>query len=107
MTSIEEKVNSILSAKDLGNITTELCDFSLKEQNATAEAQGVQPSSTSDFMPKVGQTINYIVACVMFNEHDELLMIEEAKPSCAGEQRLVMCVCPMLIADVTVLNMSL
>lgn len=75
----------ILNAKELGDITTELCDFSLKEQNATAEAQGVQPSSSSDFEPKVGQTINYIVACVMFNEHDELLMIEEAKPNCAGK----------------------
>ncbi|KAL7730038.1 hypothetical protein ACLKA6_009326 [Drosophila palustris] len=85
MSTIEEKVRCILNAKDLGDITTELCDFSLKEQNATAEAQGVQPSSSSDFEPKVGQTINYIVACVMFNEHDELLMIEEAKPSCAGK----------------------
>ncbi|KAH8419193.1 hypothetical protein KR222_010065 [Zaprionus bogoriensis] len=85
MTAIEEKVRRLLSGKDLGDITTELCDFSLREQNATAEAQGVQPSSTSDFVPKVGQTINYIVACVMFNEHDELLMIEEAKPSCAGK----------------------
>ncbi|KAH8358466.1 hypothetical protein KR093_000428 [Drosophila rubida] len=85
MTSIEEKVRCILNGKDLGDITSEFCDFSLKEQNATAEAQGVQPSSTSDFVPKVGKTINYIVACVMFNEHDELLMIEEAKPSCAGK----------------------
>ncbi|KAH8394606.1 hypothetical protein KR215_011987 [Drosophila sulfurigaster] len=85
MTSIEEKVRCILNAKDLGDITTEFCDFSLKEQNATAEAQGVQPSSSADFVPKVGKTINYIVACVMFNEHDELLMIEEAKPSCAGK----------------------
>ncbi|XP_030568122.1 8-oxo-dGDP phosphatase NUDT18 [Drosophila novamexicana] len=85
MSSIEEKVRSILNAKDLGDITAELCDFSLKEQFATAEAQGVQPSATADFVPQVGQTINYIVACVLFNEHDELLMIEEAKPSCAGK----------------------
>ncbi|EDV91217.1 8-oxo-dGDP phosphatase NUDT18 [Drosophila grimshawi] len=85
MSSIEEKVRCILNGSDLGDITQELCDFSLKEQNATAEAQGVQPSTASDFVPKVGQTINYIVACVLFNEHDELLMIEEAKPSCAGK----------------------
>ncbi|ALC45811.1 CG10898 [Drosophila busckii] len=85
MTSIEEKVRCILDAKGLGDITTELCDFSLKEQNATAEAQGVQPSSASDFVPKVGKSVTYIVACVMFNENDELLMIEEAKASCAGK----------------------
>ncbi|XP_022215935.1 8-oxo-dGDP phosphatase NUDT18 [Drosophila obscura] len=85
MPAIEEKVRRLLEAKDLGDITTELCDFSLKEQNATAEAQGVQPSSASDFMPILGQTVTYIVACVLINEHDELLMIEEAKQSCAGK----------------------
>jgi len=86
MATIVEKVRRVLDAKDLGDITTELCDFSLKEQNATAEAQGVQPSSASDFVPILGQTVTYIVACVLINEHDELLMIEEAKQSCAGEE---------------------
>lgn len=85
MTSIVEKVRRVLDGKDLGEITSELCDFSLKEQNATAEAQGVQPSSASDFVPILGKTVTYIVACVLINEHDELLMIEEAKQSCAGE----------------------
>ncbi|EDW38018.1 GL12379 [Drosophila persimilis] len=85
MPALGEKVRRLLEAKDLGDITTELCDFSLKEQNATAEAQGVQPSSASDFMPILGQTVTYIVACVLINEHDELLMIEEAKQSCAGK----------------------
>ncbi|KAH8313574.1 hypothetical protein KR067_008302 [Drosophila pandora] len=85
MTSIVEKVRRVLDGKDLGEITSELCDFSLKEQNATAEAQGVQPSSASDFVPILGKTVTYIVACVLFNEHDELLMIEEAKQSCAGK----------------------
>ncbi|KAH8375910.1 8-oxo-dGDP phosphatase NUDT18 [Drosophila serrata] len=85
MASIVEKVRRVLDAKDLGDITSELCDFSLKEQNATAEAQGVQPSSTSDFVPVLGQTVTYIVASVLINEHDELLMIEEAKQSCAGK----------------------
>ncbi|BFF88989.1 8-oxo-dGDP phosphatase NUDT18 [Drosophila madeirensis] len=85
MPAIGEKVRRLLEAKDLGDITTELCDFSLKEQNATAEAQGVQPSSASDFVPILGQTVTYVVACVLINEHDELLMIEEAKQSCAGK----------------------
>lgn len=43
MASIVEKVRRILDSKDLGDITTELCDFSLKEQNATAEAQEYSP----------------------------------------------------------------
>ncbi|KAH8279014.1 hypothetical protein KR018_012381 [Drosophila ironensis] len=85
MTTIVEKVRRLLDGKDLGEVTQELCDFSLKEQNATAEAQGVQPSSASDFVPVLGQTVTYIVACVLFNEHNELLMIEEAKQSCAGK----------------------
>ncbi|XP_030374294.1 8-oxo-dGDP phosphatase NUDT18 [Scaptodrosophila lebanonensis] len=85
MSSIEEKVRRILNSQDLGDITTELCDFTLKEQNATAEAQGVQPSATSDFLPILGQSVTYIVACVLINQEHEVLMIEEAKQSCAGK----------------------
>ncbi|EDW80927.1 uncharacterized protein Dwil_GK11300 [Drosophila willistoni] len=85
MSTIEEKLRGILEGRDLGDITTELCDFSLTEQNATAEAQGVQPSSSPDFLPILGQTVTYIVACVLINDHDEVLMIEEAKQSCTGK----------------------
>lgn len=82
--SIEQKLLGILAAQDLGDITQELCDFSLEEQNATAEAQGIQPSASADYIPLLGKSVTYIVACVLFNERDEVLMMQEAKQSCAG-----------------------
>lgn len=82
--SIEEKIQNLISGHDLGDITQELCDFSLEEQNATAEAQGIQPMAASDFVPVLGKSVTYIVACVLINEHDEILMMQEAKQSCAG-----------------------
>lgn len=72
-------------AQTLGDITPELCDFSLEEQNATAEARGIQPTTDADFIPVLGKTVTYIVACVLFNRNNEVLAIQEAKPSCAGK----------------------
>ncbi|XP_017490315.1 PREDICTED: 8-oxo-dGDP phosphatase NUDT18-like [Rhagoletis zephyria] len=83
--AIEQKLLGILAAQDLGDITQELCDFSLEEQNATAEAQGIQPSAAADYIPVLGKSVTYIVACVLFNERDEVLMMQEAKQSCAGK----------------------
>ncbi|XP_018799054.1 PREDICTED: 8-oxo-dGDP phosphatase NUDT18 [Bactrocera latifrons] len=83
--SIEQKLLGILAAQDLGDITQELCDFSLEEQNATAEAQGIQPSASADYIPVLGKSVTYIVASVLFNERDEVLMMQEAKQSCAGK----------------------
>lgn len=84
--SIEQKLLSLIAGQDLGDITQELCDFSLEEQNATAEAQGIQPTASSDFIPVIGKTVTYIVACVLFNENNEVLAMQEAKQSCAGMQ---------------------
>lgn len=82
--SIEQKLLSVIAGHDLGDITQELCDFSLEEQNATAEAQGIQPTAASDFIPVLGKTVTYIVACVLINDNDEVLAMQEAKKSCAG-----------------------
>ncbi|XP_037952329.1 8-oxo-dGDP phosphatase NUDT18 [Teleopsis dalmanni] len=82
---VEQKLLNIIAGNDLGDITQELCDFSLQEQNATAEAQGLQPTASSDFVPVLGKTVTYIVACVLINENDEVLMMQEAKESCAGK----------------------
>ncbi|KAL9887360.1 8-oxo-dGDP phosphatase NUDT18 isoform 1-T1 [Glossina fuscipes fuscipes] len=83
--TIEQKLLSVIAGQDLGDITQELCDFSLEEQNATAEAQGIQPTAASDFIPVLGKTVTYIVACVLINDNDEVLAMQEAKKSCAGK----------------------
>jgi len=36
------------------------------------------------FVPRVKQTVTYIVCTVLVNERGEVLMIQEAKPSCRG-----------------------
>lgn len=82
---IEESLQLLLNGSQIDEDVDALCDFTLEEQNAVFEAQGIQPSSSSDFVPVLGKTVTYIVACVLFNEHNEVLMIQEAKKSCAGK----------------------
>merc|ERR1712209_71450 len=63
----------------------EFCDYSLADQNETSVAKGVQPGTPSDFVPVVKKSVCYIVAAVIFNENSEVLMMQEAKSSCAGQ----------------------
>lgn len=83
--SIEQNVQLVLDGMHIDEDVDTLCDFTLEEQNAAFEAQGVQPLSSSDFVPVLGKTVTYIVACVLINEKNEVLMIQEAKKSCAGK----------------------
>nr|CAD7200877.1 unnamed protein product [Timema douglasi] len=48
-------------------------------------AKGVTPSASPDFVPVVKSTVTYIVVGILFNEADEVLMMQEAKSSCAGK----------------------
>lgn len=82
---IEDSLQLLLNGAQIDEDVDTLCDFTLEEQNAVFEAQGIQPSSSSDFAPILGKTVTYIVACVLVNEDDEVLMIQEAKKSCAGK----------------------
>lgn len=83
--SIEQNLQLVLNGSQIDEDVETLCDFTLEEQNAAFEAQGVQPLSSADFVPVLGKTVTYIVACVLFNEKNEVLMIQEAKKSCAGK----------------------
>lgn len=83
--SIEQSLAGLLDGAPIDEDLDTLCDFTLKEQNAVFEAQGVQPLTGADFVPVLGKTVTYIVACVLFNERNEVLMIQEAKKSCAGK----------------------
>lgn len=81
---MEQNLQLLLNGGHVDEDIDNLCDFTLDEQNATFEAQGVQPIAT-DFVPVLGKSVTYIVACVLINEHNEVLMIQEAKQSCAGK----------------------
>lgn len=83
--NIEDKLNRVFHIQDLGDISSEVCDFSLEEQNAATEAQGIQPSTSSDYVPVIGKSVTYVVVCVLINDNNEVLMMQESKPSCAGK----------------------
>lgn len=40
---------------------------------------------SSSYVPLCQKTVTYVVAAVLVNEDDEVLMIQEAKPSCVGK----------------------
>uniref|UniRef100_A0A1B6CVH3 Nudix hydrolase domain-containing protein n=1 Tax=Clastoptera arizonana TaxID=38151 RepID=A0A1B6CVH3_9HEMI len=63
----------------------ELCDFTLADQNEATVAKGVTPSTPSDYVPIAKNTVTYIVMAVLFNDDNEVLMMQEAKSSCAGQ----------------------
>lgn len=83
--TVEENLQLLLNGSSINEDVDTLCDFTLEEQNAVFEAQGIQPLTSSDFTPVLGTTVTYIVACVLINEQNEVLMIQEAKKSCAGK----------------------
>ncbi|XP_058118010.1 8-oxo-dGDP phosphatase NUDT18 [Anopheles ziemanni] len=82
---METNLVRVLEGQYLDELTSELCDFTLEEQNAATEAQGVKPLAASDYVPIVGKTVTYVVACVIVNDANEVLMMQEAKESCAGK----------------------
>ncbi|XP_054271900.1 8-oxo-dGDP phosphatase NUDT18-like [Macrosteles quadrilineatus] len=84
MDSIENNLCLLLDGLALQD-SEELCDFSLADQNEAIAAKGVTPSTPSDFVPVVKNTVTYIVMAVLFNDDGEILMMQEAKSSCAGQ----------------------
>lgn len=71
---------------NLGDTGSELmCDFTLEEQNAAVEAQGITPSTNPNFIPVLGKSVNYIVAFVLINDDNEVLLMQEARESCKGK----------------------
>lgn len=48
-------------------------------------AKGVTPITPSDFVPVVKDTVTYIALAVLFNNEGDVLLMQEAKRSCAGQ----------------------
>ncbi|KAJ8961486.1 hypothetical protein NQ318_014734 [Aromia moschata] len=83
--SVEQNIQKVLMGLPLDGDEANICDYSLDEINHTLESEGTQPSVDSEFKLIVGETVTYIVACVVINEYGEVLMMQEAKKSCAGK----------------------
>lgn len=83
--SVEVSLEKLLKGVPLDGEEAEICDFTLEEQNAALESQGVTTNVDPTFKPICSETVTYVVAAVIFNENDEVLMMQEAKKSCAGK----------------------
>lgn len=83
--NVENNIIKVLKGLPLDSEESEICDFTLEEQNSALESQGVAPTIDPNFTPILGETVTYIVACVLINDQNEVLMMQEAKQSCAGK----------------------
>lgn len=83
--SVENDLSKLLKGLPLEHEDAEICDFTLEEHKAALESQGVAPNVDPNFKPILGESVTYIVAAVIINEDDEVLMMQEAKHTCAGK----------------------
>lgn len=83
--TVEISLGKLLKGLPLEGDEGEICDFTLEEQNAALEAQGVTPTVDLSYKPVCSETVTYVVAAVILNEKNEVLMMQEAKQSCAGK----------------------
>lgn len=81
---MEERVPHLIRKLALPSCTTDLCDFNVEEQNALSEAKGITVT-TKAATPIVSKTVNYIVAFLLINDADEVLMMQESRESCRGK----------------------
>ncbi|GLH03736.1 8-oxo-dGDP phosphatase NUDT18 [Gryllus bimaculatus] len=84
MDKVEENLKKLLLGQSLDS-DQEFCDFTLEEQNEAAVAKGIAPSAASDYVPICKSSVTYIVAGIFVNPENEVLMMQEAKKSCAGQ----------------------
>lgn len=84
METVQEQLRLLLDGRPFEELH-EFCDFSLSDQYDAAAAKGVQPNTPMDFTPVVKKSVVYIVGAIIFNERGEVLMMQEAKSSCAGQ----------------------
>lgn len=82
---MEINLSRLLDGTGLEGDENDFCDFTIADQNSVAESQGITPTTPSNFKPVLGSNVTYVVACVIINEHGEVLMMQEAKESCAGK----------------------
>lgn len=82
---IDSNIRNLLEGLGLEGEENDFCDFTIADQNSVAESQGITPTTPSNFKPVLGGNVTYVVACVILNERNELLMMQEAKESCAGK----------------------
>ncbi|KAG0711971.1 8-oxo-dGDP phosphatase NUDT18 [Chionoecetes opilio] len=84
MDSIEENIRLLLQGKEIEE-SQDFCDFTLQDQNEVTAAKGVAVSTPGEFSPELRENVCFIVAAVLLNSEGHVLMMQEAKSSCAGK----------------------
>lgn len=82
---VDLNIALLLQGHGLEGEENDFCDFTIADQNSVAESQGITPTTPSNFKPILGSNVTYVVACVILNDRNEVLMMQEAKESCAGK----------------------
>lgn len=84
MDSIEGNIRLLLQGKEVEE-SQDFCDFTLQDQNEVTAAKGVAVSTPGEFTPELRENVCFIVAAVLLNSEGHVLMMQEAKSSCAGK----------------------
>lgn len=84
MDRIENTIEEVLKGQAVTDESAVTVDYSLSDQVEELAAKGVESSVLPDYKPIVKRSVTYIVAGVAVNEKGEVLMMQEAKSSCAG-----------------------
>ncbi|XP_035212912.1 8-oxo-dGDP phosphatase NUDT18-like [Stegodyphus dumicola] len=81
---LEAGIENILSGLAVEDESTTVLDYTLADQTQDLVLRGLDAPSFADYKPVLRETVSYIVASVLINSNNEVLMMQEAKSSCAG-----------------------
>ncbi|GAB6032555.1 hypothetical protein CHUAL_011447 [Chamberlinius hualienensis] len=84
MEMIEHNIELVVHGKAVED-SDDFCDYTIDNQNEAVVAKGVKPAVSSDFRPLVKSTVTFIVMGILINDEGQVLMMQEAKSSCAGQ----------------------
>ncbi|XP_003747217.1 8-oxo-dGDP phosphatase NUDT18 [Galendromus occidentalis] len=84
MERIESILEDVLRGEAVNDDGAGCVDYSIQDQLAELATKGIESQCSADFRPVLMKNITYIVGAVVFNEKGEVLLMQEAKQSCAG-----------------------
>ncbi|XP_065581107.1 8-oxo-dGDP phosphatase NUDT18-like isoform X1 [Artemia franciscana] len=84
MSSVINQLEDLLEGLD-PVVTEDYVDFTLKQQNEVQIAKGITPSAPANYVPVTKKTVTYIVMAAITNDAGDVLFMQEAKSSCAGQ----------------------
>ncbi|XP_022650463.1 8-oxo-dGDP phosphatase NUDT18-like [Varroa destructor] len=84
MERIESILEDVVRGEAVNDDGAGCVDYSIQDQLAELATKGVESQCTADFRPVLMKNVTYIAGAVVFNDKGEVLLMQEAKVSCAG-----------------------